>query len=110
MIKHDVYIFVGCSGCVATLNELGSSLENVLKKKLELYMQQQPNHVAFMFIHCWLFLKDIPYWVDMKEQLKCMPPNPKCKNFKGEKEIPNKVNETANMKMENKIQSISTLA
>jgi hypothetical protein len=39
-----------------------------------------------------------------------MPPNPKCKNFKGEKEIPNKVNETANMKMENKIQSISTLA
>lgn len=102
MIKHDVYIFVGCSGCVATLNELGSSLENVLKKKLELYMQQQPNHVAFMFIHCWLFLKDIPYWVDMKEQLKCTPPNPKCKNFKGEKEIPNKVNEIANMKMEKK--------
>jgi hypothetical protein len=40
-----------------------------------------------------------------------MPPNPKCKHFKGEKEIPNKTNEIANMKMEKKFQSIiSTLA
>jgi hypothetical protein len=63
-----------------------------------------------MFIHCWLLLKDIPYWVDMKKQLRRMPPNPKCKNFKGEKEITNKTNETVSMKMEKKIQSISTLA
>jgi hypothetical protein len=28
------------------MNELGSSLENVFKKSLNLYMQQQPNHVA----------------------------------------------------------------
>jgi hypothetical protein len=62
-------------------------------------MQQQPNHVAFMFIHCQLLLKDIPYWVDKKEQLRHLPPNPKCKNFKGEKEIPNKTNEIANMKI-----------
>jgi hypothetical protein len=47
-----------------------------------------------------LLLKDIPCWVNMWEELKCMPPNPKCKSFENKKKLSTSTNETVDMKME----------
>ncbi|CAK9196364.1 unnamed protein product [Sphagnum troendelagicum] len=51
-IKHDVAKFFA-------LNESGTSSEDTLQKVLELFNSKHPKKNAFVFIHCWLILKDV---------------------------------------------------
>jgi hypothetical protein len=64
IIKHEVEKFDGCYGAVLALNEAGTSVEDVLRRALELYKLKHPKGLSFSFIHCWLLLKDIPKWAE----------------------------------------------
>jgi hypothetical protein len=52
------------------LNELGNSIEDTLHKALKLYKLKHPKNLGFCFIHCWLLLKDVPRWNDLREDFK----------------------------------------
>jgi hypothetical protein len=44
---------------IVALNEIGTSSEHTLQKVLELFNSQLSKQNAFVFIHCWLILKDV---------------------------------------------------
>lgn len=77
IIKHDTVKFVGCYEEVlmsTANNESGSSssfsLEEKLQKALELYKLKHPKGQSFLFIHCWLILRDVPRWAESREDSK----------------------------------------
>jgi hypothetical protein len=53
-----------------SLNELGTSLKDVLQKALEPTNTQR---LIFCMHSFWLFLKDIPRWVNIETKLKKKP-------------------------------------
>jgi hypothetical protein len=57
-IKHDVTKLVGCYNFVFALNEFGTTLEDVLSKALQVYKLKHPKNVSFVFLYCWLLLKE----------------------------------------------------
>jgi hypothetical protein len=65
LIKHDVAKFCGVYKQVLALNESGMSAEDVLERSLELYKVKHPKQLSFVFLHCWLLLKDVPRWWDL---------------------------------------------
>jgi hypothetical protein len=70
IIKHNVFKFVGVYGNVISLNELGSSIEDIVHKTLELYKLKYSKNLELCFIHCWVLLKDVPRWSDLREDFK----------------------------------------
>jgi hypothetical protein len=66
-IKHDITKFIYCCDSMLSLNELGTSLEDVLQKALEPTSTQR---LIFCMNSFWLFFKDIPRWVDIETKLK----------------------------------------
>lgn len=46
------------------LNESGTLSKDVLERSLELYKVKHLKHLSFVFLHCWLILKDVPRWWD----------------------------------------------
>jgi len=66
-IKHDITKSVYCYDSMLSLNELGTSLEDVLQKALEPTSTQR---LIFCMHSFWLFFKDIPRWVDIETKLK----------------------------------------
>jgi hypothetical protein len=67
VIKHDVGMFLGHYEDAVKTCKSGASSEDILQKALELYKTKHPKNSAFVFIHCWLFLKDVPRWADSRE-------------------------------------------
>jgi hypothetical protein len=58
-IKHDVTKIVGFYNFQLASNESRTTLEDVLSKVLELYKFKHPNNASFVFLHCWLLLKEV---------------------------------------------------
>jgi len=44
---------------IVALNESGTSNEDTLQKVLELFNSKHRKQNAFVFVHCWLILKDV---------------------------------------------------
>jgi hypothetical protein len=40
------------------------------RKFLSFLSQKHPKQNAFVFIHCWLLLKDVPRWLETREESK----------------------------------------
>lgn len=89
VIKHDVAKFVGVYSQVLKLQESGTSLEDVLQQALELYRVKHPKQQGFLYIHCWMILKDVPRWFDSaaklraRQQVKTPPPQPMKRRREG---------------------------
>jgi hypothetical protein len=49
---------------VLVLNESGMLAKDVLERSLEFYKVKHPKQLSFIFLHCWLILKDVPRWWD----------------------------------------------
>jgi hypothetical protein len=64
VIKHDVSKFYGAHGFCVNNKESGQSLDDVLQAALDLYKVQHPKHQSFVFLHCWLILKEHPRWME----------------------------------------------
>jgi DNA-binding XRE family transcriptional regulator len=64
MIKRDVARFIGIYKQVYNNKESGTSLDDVLRDALELYKVWDAQQHAFVYLHCWIVLKDIPRWMD----------------------------------------------
>lgn len=64
IIKHDVAKFVGVYKQVYDCRESGTSLDDVLQNALELYKVKHAKQQSFVFLHCWLLLRDIPRWME----------------------------------------------
>ena len=47
-----------------TARESNSSLDDILKNALELYKVKNPKQQSFIFLHCWLLLRDVPRWIE----------------------------------------------
>lgn len=62
VIKHDVGMFLGHYEDAVKTCKSGATLEDILQKALELYKTKHPKNSAFVYIHCWLFSKDLPRW------------------------------------------------
>jgi hypothetical protein len=63
-IKHDVAKFIGVHKQVSSCRESGSSPDDVLQNALELYKVKHPKQHSFVFLHCWLILKEVPRWME----------------------------------------------
>jgi hypothetical protein len=61
-IKHDVAKFSGVFKQVSDCRESGASAEDVLERALEFYKDRHPKQQAFVFLHCWHLLKEVPRW------------------------------------------------
>jgi hypothetical protein len=59
-IKHDVARFVGVYKQVFDTKESGTTLDDVLRDALELYKVRDPKQHSFVYLHCWIILRDIP--------------------------------------------------
>ena len=62
VIKYNVLKFCGVYtiNLVLLLREFGTSLEDIFDCMLDLYKVKHPKQQAFVFIHCWRLLKDVP--------------------------------------------------
>jgi hypothetical protein len=69
----------GCYNCVRVLNESKTTLEDVISKALQLYKLKHLNNASFLFLHCWLLLKEMFRWSNSMEAKKTPPP--KCKTL-----------------------------
>ena len=63
-IKHDVGKFCGAYKQVFDCRESGTSLDDVVEKTLQFYRDRHPKQQAFVYLHCWQVLKDVPRWWD----------------------------------------------
>jgi hypothetical protein len=70
IIKHDVAKFVGVHNQVLSMKESGVSLEDLLERALQLYKLKHPKQHSFVFLHCWLILKDVPRWAETREECR----------------------------------------
>jgi hypothetical protein len=70
VIKHDIAKFIGVYNQVLGCRESGTSLDDVLQNALELYKVKHPKQHSFLFIHCWLVLKDVPCWMEMPSEVR----------------------------------------
>jgi hypothetical protein len=43
---------------------------DVLQNGLELFKSKCPKNVCYIFIYCWLILKDVPRWTNFREDTK----------------------------------------
>jgi hypothetical protein len=64
IIKHDVSKFCGAYGFCFNNKESGQSLDDILQATLDLYKVQYPKNQSFIFLHCWLILKEHPRWME----------------------------------------------
>lgn len=63
--------FCGNYGTLIALNESGTSSEDTLQKVLELFKSKHPKqNGTFVFIDCWLIFKDMPRWLETREESK----------------------------------------
>jgi hypothetical protein len=69
-IKHDVAKFIGVHSQVLGCRESGTSPNDVLQNALELYKVKHPKQQCFVFIHCWLVLKDVPRWMETPGEVR----------------------------------------
>ena len=46
------------------VEESGTSLDDVVEKMLQFYRDRHPKQQAFVYLHCWKVLKDVPRWWD----------------------------------------------
>jgi hypothetical protein len=46
----------------------------VLRDVLELYKVQDIQQHAFVYLHCWIVLKDIPHWMDQLLEIQIRQP------------------------------------
>ena len=80
-IKHDVGKFCGAYKQVFDCTESGTSLDDVVEKTLQYYQDRHPKQQAFVYLHCWQVLKDVPRWwdshVDVQRQLAAAEINPR---------------------------------
>jgi hypothetical protein len=67
-IKHDVSKFVGAYGFTYDNRETDTSLEDVLVHMLELYKDQSQGGTTFIYLHCWVVLRDAPMWMETFDQ------------------------------------------
>ena len=63
-IKQDVGKFCGAYKQVFNCRESGTSLDDVVEKSLQFYLDRHPKQQAFAYLHCWHVLKDVPRWWD----------------------------------------------
>jgi hypothetical protein len=42
------------------MRESGVLVDDMLERMLELYKVKHPKQQSFVFLHCWLILKDVP--------------------------------------------------
>jgi hypothetical protein len=70
IIKHDVAKFVGLHNQVLSMKESRVSLEDLLERALQLYKLKHPKQHSFVFLHCWLILKDVPRWAETREECR----------------------------------------
>jgi hypothetical protein len=70
VIKYNVAKFIGIYNQVLDCRELGTSLDDVLQNLLELYKVKHPKQHGFVFIHCWLVLKDVPWWMEKPSEVR----------------------------------------
>lgn len=68
VIKHDVSKFISIYGHCYTIRESGTSLDDVLQNALDLYKVKDAKQRSFVFLHCWLLLKDCPRWMETPEE------------------------------------------
>ncbi len=45
-------------------------VDDVLQCALELFKSKHPKNASFVFIHCWLILKNVPRWTNFREDTK----------------------------------------
>jgi hypothetical protein len=64
IIKHDVAKFTGVRKQVSSNKESGLSPDDVLQNALELYKVKHPKQHSFVFLQCWLNLKEVPRWME----------------------------------------------
>jgi hypothetical protein len=75
VIKHDVSKFCGAYGFCFNNKESGQSLDNILQAALLMYKQQNLKNQSFVYLHCWLILKEHLRWMEMPgERLQRGPP------------------------------------
>ena len=65
VFKRDVSKFCGVYKFVLLLREFGTLAEDILDCALDLYRVRHLKQQAFVFVHCWRLLKDIPRWADV---------------------------------------------
>ena len=65
--------FCGVYKSVLSLNQSGTSLEDVLERALDLYKVLHPKQQLFLFVHCWRILKDFLQWSDLVSGLALLP-------------------------------------
>jgi hypothetical protein len=70
IIKHDVAKFVGVHNQVLNTKESGVSLDDLLERALQLYKVKHAKQHSFVFLHCWLILKDVPRWAETREECR----------------------------------------
>jgi len=56
-------------GFVVALNVNGSLADDKLQQACSNTKIKNPKGQGFLFIHCWLVLKDVPRWGDLRERL-----------------------------------------
>jgi hypothetical protein len=79
VIKHDVSKFYGGYGFCFNNKESGQSLDNILQAALLMYKQQNLKDQSFVYLHCWLILKEHPRWMETPgERLQRGPPMQSC--------------------------------
>jgi hypothetical protein len=73
-VKHDVARFVGVYKQVFDTKESGTTLDDVLWDALELYKVRDPKQHSFVYLHCWIILRDIPCWMDSLPETQLRQP------------------------------------
>ena len=55
-----------CGACkqVFDCRESSTSLDDAVEKTLQFYRDRNPKQQAFVYLHCWQVLKDVPRWWD----------------------------------------------
>jgi hypothetical protein len=69
-IKHDIAKFIGVHSQVLGCRQSGTSSDDLLQNALELYKVKHPKQQSFIFLHCWLVLKDVPRWMETPGEVR----------------------------------------
>jgi hypothetical protein len=97
IVKHDVARFVGIYKQVFDTKESGTTLDDVLRDALELYKVRDPKQHSFVYLHCWIILRDIPRWMDSLPETQLQQPGraPTSSNRSHRSSIPSQVGDDA---------------
>ena len=69
-IKHDVSKFIGVYQQVKDADISGTLEEDLRIRALDLYVHKHPNKKKFIYLECWLILKECPRWADVREEVR----------------------------------------